>query len=29
MVDMVVERSELRARLAQLVSYLTPQKEAA
>ena len=29
MVDMVVERKDLRERLAQLISYLTPQKEAA
>ncbi len=29
MVDMVVERRELRERLAQLIAYLTPQKAAA
>ena len=29
MVDMVVQRHELRERLAQLISYLTPQKAAA
>ncbi|MDP8912308.1 MAG: acetyl-CoA carboxylase carboxyl transferase subunit beta, partial [Pseudomonadota bacterium] len=29
MVDMVVERRELRERLAQLISYLTPHKAAA
>jgi acetyl-CoA carboxylase carboxyl transferase subunit beta len=29
MVDMVVERSELRARLGQLIGYLTPQRAAA
>ena len=29
MIDMVVERSQLRSRLAQLISYLTPQKAAA
>jgi acetyl-CoA carboxylase carboxyl transferase subunit beta len=29
MVDMVVERSELRSRLAQLIAYLTPRKAAA
>ena len=29
MVDMVVERGELRARLAQLIAYLTPERRAA
>ena len=29
MVDMVVPRQELRARLAQLLSYLTPERRAA
>jgi acetyl-CoA carboxylase carboxyl transferase subunit beta len=29
MVDMVVERRELRSRLAQLIAYLTPSKAAA
>ncbi len=29
MVVMVVERSELRGRLAQLIAYLTPKKEVA
>ncbi len=29
MVDMVVERRDLRHRLAQLISYLSPQKAAA
>jgi acetyl-CoA carboxylase carboxyl transferase subunit beta len=29
MVDMVVERSELRGRLAQLIAYLTPERRAA
>ena len=29
MIDMVVHRKELRQRLAQLISYLAPQKEAA
>jgi acetyl-CoA carboxylase carboxyl transferase subunit beta len=29
MIDMVVHRRELRERLAQLIAYLTPQREAA
>lgn len=29
MIDMVVHRHELRARLAQIINYLTPGKKAA